>query len=86
MMPAGGLALTPMTEWGTRNTGTMAVFVGSLGIPILALVVAVFTIGAVREGASRRLTTYTGVVGLAMGGLSLYLASHGLLGLCLWLY
>jgi CubicO group peptidase (beta-lactamase class C family) len=86
LMPAGGLAFTPMMEWGARNPGTMAVFLGSLAIPVLALVVAVFTLGAMREGASKRLTTYAGAVALAMGGLSLYLSNHGLLGLRLWLY
>ena len=86
LMPAGGLALTPMMEWGARNAGTMAVFLGSLAIPVLALLVAVFTLGAARERASKRLTTYAGLVALAMGGLSVYLSSHDLLGLRLWTY
>lgn len=82
----GALALTPRMEWGTRNTATIAVFVSTLAIPVLALVVGLFTLTAAREGASRRLTTYAGLVGLAMGGLSLYLSSHDMLGVRLWNY
>ena len=86
LMPAGALALTPLTDWGVRNAGTLATFLGTLAIPTLALVVALFTLMAIRERASRTLTTYAGLVALAMGGLSLYLSSHDLLGLRLWAY
>jgi CubicO group peptidase (beta-lactamase class C family) len=86
LMPAAGLALTPLTEWGTRNAGTMAVYLGSIAIPTMAVVVAMFTVNAIREGASRRLATYAGLVAVSMGGLSLYLSTFGLLGLRLWAY
>jgi hypothetical protein len=84
--PFGALALTPMMDWGVRNTGTVTVFVSTLAVPVLALVVGFFTLGAAREGASSRLTTYAALVGLAMGGLSLYFSSHDMLGLRLWNY
>ncbi|HUE84470.1 MAG TPA: serine hydrolase domain-containing protein [Vicinamibacterales bacterium] len=86
LAPAGALAVTPMMNWGVRNTATVAVFVGTLAIPVLALVVALLTLAAVREGASRWLATYAALVGLAMGGMSLYLSSHEMLGLRLWNY
>jgi len=82
----GVLTLTPMMEWGVRNTATIAVFVSTLAIPVLALVVGLFTLVAAREGASRRFTTYAALVGLAMGGVSLYLSSHDMLGVRLWNY
>ena len=86
LAPFGALTLTPMMDWGIRNTGTVAVFVSTLAIPIVALVVGLFTLTAAREGASRLLATYAALVALAMGGLSLYLSSHDLLGLRLWTY
>jgi CubicO group peptidase (beta-lactamase class C family) len=86
MAPFGALALTPMMDWGVRNTGTVTVFVSTLAVPVLALVVGFFTLGAAREGASPRLTIYAALVGLAMGGLSLYFSSHDMLGLRLWTY
>jgi hypothetical protein len=86
IVPFAALALTPMMEWGVRNTTTVAVFVGTLAIPALALVVGLLTLLAAREGASRLLATYAALVGLAMGGLSLYHSSHDLLGIRLWNY
>lgn len=86
LAPAAGLALTPMTAWGVRNAGTVAVFVGTLAVPTLALAISVLTIVAIREGASRALATYAGVIALAMGVLSVYLSSHDVLGLRLWAY
>jgi CubicO group peptidase (beta-lactamase class C family) len=86
LAPFAALWLTPMMDWGVRNTGTVAVFVSTLAIPVLALVVGFFTLNAAREGASRLLATYAALVGLAMGGLSLYLSSHDLLGIRLWTY
>jgi CubicO group peptidase (beta-lactamase class C family) len=86
LMPAGGLAWTPMTDWGVPNAGTMAVFVGTVAIPTMALVVAFFTLAAARQQASKLLTTYAGLVALAMGGLSLYLSSHDMLALRMWAY
>jgi hypothetical protein len=84
--PFAALTLTPMMDWGIQNTGTVTVFVSTLAIPVLALVVGFFTLNAAREGASRLLATYAAVVGLAMGGLSLYLSNHDLLGVRLWTY
>jgi hypothetical protein len=75
-----------MTAWGTRNSGTLAVFGGTLAVPALAVAVATLTLVAMRDGASRLLVTYAGLVALAMGGFSLYLSSHDLLGLRLWRY
>jgi CubicO group peptidase (beta-lactamase class C family) len=86
LLPAGALALTPITSWGARNVGTLAVFAGTLAIPTLALVVALLATMALRERASRWLTTYAGLVALAMGALSLYLSHHAMLGLRLWSY
>jgi CubicO group peptidase (beta-lactamase class C family) len=86
LLPIGALSLTPMTAWGTRNSGTLAVFGGTLAVPALAVAVATLTLVAMRDGASRLLVTYAGLVALAMGGFSLYLSSHDLLGLRLWRY
>ena len=86
LMPAAGVALTPMTEWGARNAGTLAVYVGTLAVPTMAIIVSIFTVMAIRERASRLLVTYAGLVALAMSGLALYLSHHDVLGLRLWLY
>jgi CubicO group peptidase (beta-lactamase class C family) len=86
LAPFAVLRLTPMMDWGVRNAATVAVFVSTLAVPTLALVVGFLTLNAAREGASRLLATYAALVGLAMGGLALYLSSHDLLGLRLWQY
>lgn len=86
LLPVAGLATTPMSDWGRTNAGTVAVFVGTLAVPTMALVVCALTLMAVREGASRALVTYAGAIALTMGGLSLYLSAHDLLGLRLWVY
>jgi CubicO group peptidase (beta-lactamase class C family) len=86
LTPLAGLALTPMNAWGMRTPGTIAVFIGSLAIPVLALATGMLTLGAAREGASRWLTTYAATVSLAMAVLSLYLSAHGLLGVRTWTY
>jgi hypothetical protein len=65
---------------------TIAVFVSTLAVPVLALVVGFLTLAAARERASRLLATYAALVGLAMAGLSLYLSSHELLAIRLWNY
>lgn len=86
LLPVAGLWLTPMMSWGARNAGTVAVYLGTLAIPTLALIVSIFTLIAIRERASRRLVTYAGAVALAMAGISLYLSQHDVLGLKLWEY
>jgi CubicO group peptidase (beta-lactamase class C family) len=86
LMAAAGLALTPMHLWGARTPGTIAVFVASLAVPVLALATGLLSLGAVREGASRRLTTYAATVSLSMAILSLYLSAHGMLGVRTWTY
>ena len=55
-------------------------------VAAFALVVAILTIGAIRQNASRYLVTYAGLVSMAMAGLSVYLSYHELLGLRLWEY
>jgi CubicO group peptidase (beta-lactamase class C family) len=85
-LPAAGLALTPTTAWGAPNAGTVAVWLGTLALPVLAIIVAILAGAAIRERASRWLVTYAGAVALAMSGLSLYLSRHDLLGLRLWTY
>ena len=85
-VPLAVLAMTSWTAWGVRNRATVAVFVGTGLIPVLALVVGGFTLAAARQGASRSLTTYAGFISLAMAGLSLYLSYHGILPLRIWTY
>jgi CubicO group peptidase (beta-lactamase class C family) len=84
LLPFAALALTPMTAWGTANAGTIAVSIGTLAVPAVTLLAALLTLAAIRQGASRLLVTYAGLIGLAMGGLSFFLSSHDLLGLRLW--
>ena len=86
LLPVIGVWTTPLTDLGARSAGTAAVFIGTLGVPALGLTVAVLTTLAMRAGASRALTTYAAAVALAMGVLSLYLSSQGLLGLRTWNY
>ena len=86
LMPIAALALTPTTAWGAANAGTIAVYVGTLAIPTFAVIVSIFTITAIRERASRLLVTYAGLVALSMSGLALYLSSHEMLGVRLWVY
>jgi hypothetical protein len=86
LAPAGGLALATPMSWGTRNAGTLAAFAGSLAIPLFGLIVALLTILAMRQHASRLLVTYAAAVAAAMGGLSLYLSSYGLIGVRVWVH
>lgn len=86
LMPVAGLAITPLADWGSPGGGPAVVFVGTLAIPALALLTAVLTLAAARRGASRWLTTYAGVVSLAMAGIGLYLSRHDMLGVRTWTY
>jgi hypothetical protein len=86
VLPIAGLSLTPMTHWGSRNTGTVAVWVGTLGVPVLSALICMLTVMSMRERASRWLVTYAGLVALAMAGISLYLSRHDMLGVRLWVY
>jgi CubicO group peptidase (beta-lactamase class C family) len=86
LIAAISLRATTVTNWGSANAGTITVFVCTLAIPVLALIVAGLTLVAIHGRASRWLTTYAGLVALAMGGLSLYLSSHGILPLRTWAY
>ena len=84
--PAVALAATPRSDWGVRSPGSVTFFIATLAIPALAVAVGLFTLNAARNGASWLLTTYTGLLALALAGMSLYLSSHGLLGARLWAY
>ena len=75
-----------MRDWGTRGTGTVAVFAASIGIPAAAMIAVWMAIRARRQGASRWLTSYAFVVVAAMAWISVYLGAYGLLGLRLWSY
>ena len=86
LLAIAALRFTPYTNRGVPNSGTIAIFVGTLAVPVLALVVAGLTLVAVRQRASRWLATYAGLVALAMASLSLYLSSHGILPLRTWTY
>jgi CubicO group peptidase (beta-lactamase class C family) len=86
LLPALALWIIPASQWGTPNAATITVFVATLFIPTLAVVVALFTLGAARQMASRWLTTYAACVALAMAAISFYLSSHDLLGIRLWTY
>ena len=86
LAPVAGLALTPLVNWGSRNPGTLAVYIGSLAIPGLAVLISILVVLAIRERASRWLVTYAALVAFAMAGLSLYLGSHDMLALKLWSY
>ena len=86
LLPAAALALTPPEAWGVRSAATTAVYLGTLAIPTLALVVALFVVLAMRQRASRLLVTYAALVSLAMATVALFLRSHDMLGLRLWTY
>jgi hypothetical protein len=78
--------LTLTSNWGVANATTRTIFIGTLAIPALALVVSLLTLAAIRQRVSRWLAIYAASVSLAMALVSLYLSSHGMLGLRLWLY
>jgi CubicO group peptidase (beta-lactamase class C family) len=86
LLAAIALRWTPFGNRGAPNAGTVAIFVGTLAVPVLALIVAGLTLVAVRQRASRSLATYAGLVALAMAGLSLYLSAHEMLPLRTWTY
>jgi CubicO group peptidase (beta-lactamase class C family) len=86
LAPVAALGLTPALHWGSRNTGTMTVLIASLAVPVLAAIVALFALGARREGASRALVAYALAVAAAMAGLTIYSSAHGVLGLRMWSY
>lgn len=84
--PAGALAVTTPFDWGTQNPATVVVFAASVALPALAVLIAVLAVAALRQSASRMLVAYACMVALAASGISVYLASHGLIGLRLWMY
>jgi CubicO group peptidase (beta-lactamase class C family) len=86
VVPFAVLSLSTPMSWGKPTAATIAVFVATLAIPLLSLAVSLLTVNAIRERGSRMLVTYAGLVALAMGGVSLYLRYHDMLGLRVWAY
>jgi len=77
---------TPGRNMATPNVATIAIFLSTLAVPLLGIAVPIITLGASREGASRWLTLYAMLVAAAMLGISIYLATFGMLGLQVWKY
>jgi CubicO group peptidase (beta-lactamase class C family) len=86
ILPFAALALTPGAAWGEQNAGTVFVFLSTLALPALAVLGAMFTLFAYRQGASRWLVTYALAMICAVGTISTYLGASGLLGIRLWMY
>ena len=85
-MPIAGLSLTRLPDWGTKNAGTMAVYLGTLALPAFAVLALVLSVDAARKNGSRWLLSYAVLIALAAIGLSVYLRASDLLGIRLWMY
>jgi CubicO group peptidase (beta-lactamase class C family) len=82
--PVAVISGTAPQMWGARNTATIAVFVATVALPVLAIVAGILAMRARSIGARRSLTLYALVVAVATAGVSAYLGAHDLLGLRLW--
>ena len=83
-LPFLALFRTPTRDWGTINAPTIVVYLGTLFIPIAAVVAPIMIVRAWRGGASRWLIAYAVLVTMAMVGVSAYFASNHLVGLRTW--
>jgi CubicO group peptidase (beta-lactamase class C family) len=85
-VPLAGLFSTPVARWGARSTVTIAMFLGTLAFPTLAIAGLIFANGARRRQASRWLVIYALLVAVSTLIVSAFLASFGLIGIRLWTY
>lgn len=85
-VPIGSHEVLDATRMGSLNVWTGAIFVGSLMLPVAALLAVFFTIDAWRNDAGRWLQRYAVVVSLAALVLSAYLSSWGMLAFRPWAY
>ena len=79
-------AATPVADLGAASPGARALFAGSLAYPVIAGLVAAWTLVVWRRGCGRLFTTFATVVAAAHTGLTGYLAYWGLLGFRTWMY
>jgi CubicO group peptidase (beta-lactamase class C family) len=83
-LPFLALMWIPMRQLGTMNAATIAVYLGTLLIPIAGIIALAATVRAWRGGASRWLIAYAVLVTMAMAGVSAYCAANHLVGLRTW--
>ena len=80
------VAATPVADLGAATPGARAVFAGSLAYPVLAGLVAAWTLVVWQRGSGGPFTTFATIVATAHVGLTGYLAYWGLLGFRTWMY
>jgi hypothetical protein len=85
-LPTVGVMNVRDIELGSRNLWTGAMFVGSVMLPVTALLALFFTVHAWREYAGPWLRSYALAVSVATLVLSVYLWSWGLLAFRSWTY
>lgn len=76
----------PFRDWGVQNLWTRLTFVGSVGLPVLALTALVMTLDAWHRGAGRWLRSYALVVAVSALLISTFLVSAGLIAFRPWAY
>jgi CubicO group peptidase (beta-lactamase class C family) len=86
VLPTVGVMNVRDIELGSRNLWTGAIFVGSVLLPVSALLALFFTVNAWREDAGPWLRSYALAVSFAAVVLSAYLWSSGLLAFRSWAY
>ena len=85
-LPAIGARNVRDIDLGSRNLWTGAMFIGSMLLPVSALLALFFTISAWREEAGPWLRSYALAVSVASLVLSVYLWSWGLIAFRTWTY
>ena len=86
LLPVVGLMNVRDIELGSSNLWTGAMFVGSVTLPVAALLGLFFTVHAWRDSAGPWLRSYALAVSIAALLLSTYLWSWGLIGFRTWTY
>ena len=84
VLPAIGLMNVRDYELGTRNVWTVAVFAGSVLLPVAAIMSFLLTMDAWRNDAGRWLRSYALVVSIAALIVSGYLSAWGMLAFRPW--
>jgi CubicO group peptidase (beta-lactamase class C family) len=84
VLPTAGIMNVRDIELGSRNLWTGAIFIGSLMLPVAALLSLFFTVHAGREYAGPWLRSYALVISVAALLLSAYAWSWGMIGFRSW--
>ncbi|HYB94215.1 MAG TPA: serine hydrolase domain-containing protein [Vicinamibacterales bacterium] len=86
LLPVVGMINVAPPDLGTRNAWTIAVFTGSVLLPVAAVVSFLYVVDAWRTGAGLGFRLYTTAVSIAALVVSGYLSAWGMIGFRPWTF